>query len=119
VATFAAESSTLVKSATGVAARVSAFAISAAVALAGVAASIAVLPSLMTPTLTVPIAVRVAAVPRAGSDENPVRKIARSIVAIRRAGVRIVIVISVSADGRSGDIRMPNHNADRAYSDSY
>jgi hypothetical protein len=54
-----------------------------------------------TATTIVSAATPVAAIPRARADEDATHKPARSVVAIRRAGVRIVVVIPPRTD-RSG-----------------
>jgi hypothetical protein len=43
----------------------------------------------------------VAVVPRPGSNENSTYEPVRSVVAVRSAGVRIVIVVAVTADGKT------------------
>ena len=54
-------------------------------------------------------------IPRARSDENTAYEILRSVVAIRSAGIRIVIVVSIRTNWRSGDIRR-SHSDSNSYS---
>jgi hypothetical protein len=62
----------------------------------------------------------VAMEPRTRADEGAAYKVARTVVSIRRAGVRIVSVVSVWADRRWSNISRPNANshANRAYPDT-
>jgi hypothetical protein len=50
------------------------------------------------------VAVVAAAEPGAGADEDAAGEVAWSIVAVRRAGVRSIAVVAVSADGRCADV---------------
>lgn len=88
------------------------------VCVMAMAPSSIMLPGLMTPAVAIPIAMVVSAVPGAGSDKDSVHEIARPVVAIGRAGVRIIIVITVLTNRRPRDIGMPNHHAYRAHSNS-
>jgi hypothetical protein len=80
--------------------------------------STVMLPGFVTPAIAIPIAMVVSAVPRAGSDEDSVHEVARSVVAIRRAGVRIRVVVSIVTNRRPRNIRMPNDDAYRAHANS-
>jgi hypothetical protein len=60
---------------------------------------------------TVEAAAIVAVEPGAGADENAADEVVRSVVAVWRAGVRIVTVVTIGADRRWAD--------DRAYSNSH
>jgi hypothetical protein len=82
------------------------------------AAGVRLIPAIVPPTAAIPIAMVIAVVPRAGSDEDSVHEIARSVVAVGRAGVRRIIVVAVVTNRRPRNIRMPNHNAYGAHSDS-
>jgi hypothetical protein len=55
--------------------------------------------------------------PRAGSNEDAAREPARAVVAIRRARIRVIWVVAVSAD-RSGTVSRANSNSD-SDADSY
>jgi hypothetical protein len=56
----------------------------------------------------------VTVIPRTRADEHTVYKVIRSVIAVRGAGVRIISVITVSADWRWSHItvRWANPNAD-------
>jgi len=60
-----------------------------------------------------------AAEPRACADEKAAREPARAVVAIRRAGVRVIPVVAVGANGSRTDIPRPDaHAHDNALSAS-
>ena len=82
------------------------------------AAGVRLIPALVPPTAAIPIAMVIAVIPRAGSDEYSVHVITRSVVAVGRAGVRIIIVVAILTNRRPCNVRMPNHNAYRAHSNS-
>jgi hypothetical protein len=42
--------------------------------------------------------------PRAGADKDAAREVARTVVTVRRAGVRVVPIVAVSADGSRSNI---------------
>jgi hypothetical protein len=52
--------------------------------------------------------------PRAGADEYSVHKVIRSPIAVRRARVRGIRIVAVSANRRRAD-----RHSHRSYSDSY
>ena len=51
--------------------------------------------------------------PRASSDKEATGEPARTVVAVRRAGVRVISVVTVSADGSFTYIAGADSNADR------
>jgi hypothetical protein len=57
-----------------------------------------------------------AVIPRSGADENSANEPARTVVAIRRAGIRIIAIVAIGADRRSADTCIHRSNAD---TDSY
>jgi hypothetical protein len=76
-----------------------------------VAAAIAIVAAAIS--VPVPaIAIPVAAIPGSRTDEDSAEEPRRSIVPVRRAGIRIVTVIAISAD-RSGIAIAPNSNSNR------
>jgi len=104
---------------TGVTIAVRAAGISATVASAIIAASTGVVSSsaivvacmetasVAPPTAPVEAASPVAVVPRPGSNENSAHEPVRSVVGVRSAGVRIVIVVAITADGRTTYVSIP------------
>ena len=107
--------------AAGVCPAVSLTSVSASLAVVSIAPSVAgvrVIPTLVPPTAAIPIAMVIAVIPRAGSDEDSIHEITRSVVAVGCAGVRIIIVVAVLTNRRPRHIRMPNHNTYRANSNS-
>jgi len=50
--------------------------------------------------------------PRASSDEDATGEVARTVVAVRRAGIRVIPIVSVSADRSRADIARTNAHAD-------
>jgi hypothetical protein len=76
-----------------------------------VAATIAIVAAAIS--VPVPaIAIPVAAIPGSRADEHSAEEPRRSIVPVRRAGIRIVAVIAIGAD-RSGIAIAPNSNSNR------
>ncbi|OLB20643.1 MAG: hypothetical protein AUH16_04520 [Acidobacteria bacterium 13_2_20CM_57_7] len=64
-------------------------------------------------TATVVTAMSVVAVePRARPDENAADEIVRAVIAIRRAGIRVITIVAISADRGRPYIRRANSNAD-------
>lgn len=53
----------------------------------------------------------ISVVPRAGADEEPIRKPVRSIVSVRRASVGRVIIVAVRTCRRSGHVSRPKSYA--------
>jgi hypothetical protein len=82
------------------------------------APSTAMLPGFVAEAVAVPIAMVVPAIPGARSDEDSIHEIARPVVTVGRAGVRVIIVVAVLTNRRARDIRTPNHNAYRSHSNS-
>jgi hypothetical protein len=82
------------------------------------AAGVRVIPALVPPTAAVPIAMVIAVIPRAGSDEDSVHEITRSVVAVRGAGIGTIIIVSIRADRRSCRVPGPNCHTHRANSNS-
>ena len=82
------------------------------------AAGVRVIPALVPPPAAIPIAMVIASGPRGGSDEYSVHVITRSVVAVGRAGVRIIIVVAILTNRRPCNVRMPNHNSHRAQSNA-
>jgi hypothetical protein len=105
----------------GVCPAVSLMSVSASMAFMSIAPSAAgvrLIPALVPPTAAIPIAMVIAVIPRAGSDEDSVHEVARSVIAVRGAGVGIIIIVSILTNRRPCNVRMPNHNAYRAHSNS-
>ena len=90
----------------------------APVCLMAITPSTAMLPGFVTEPIAVPIAMVVPAIPGAGSDEDSIHEIARPVVAVGCAGVRIIVVVAVLTNRRLRNIRMPNHHTYRTYSNS-
>jgi hypothetical protein len=68
------------------------------------AAVVAIAATVITATIVAaPVAVSmiavVAAIPRAGADEDAAHEPVRSVIAVGGAGVRIIVVIAIGADG--------------------
>jgi len=68
------------------------------------AAVVAISPTVVTATIVAaPVAVRMIAVvpviPRSGADEDAAGEPIRSVIAVGGAGVRIIVVIAIGADG--------------------
>ena len=88
---------------------------------AGIAASVAVTavavvaagPVVATAVITAPTIVA-AVEPRAGTDEDAAGEVVRAVVAVRRASVRIVAVVTVGAGGR-----WPDRAVHRTYSNAH
>jgi hypothetical protein len=50
--------------------------------------------------------------PRASSDEDATGEVARTVVAVRRAGIRVIPIVSVGADRSRADIARTDAHAD-------
>ncbi len=84
-------------------------------------AALAKLPASVKPAPIVATAVEAATIktgasiesvkPRARADEHAIDKPFRAVVAVRRAGVRVIIVIAVGANGCRGNIGRTNSHA--------
>jgi hypothetical protein len=101
----------------GVCPAVSLISVSASMAFMSIAPSAAgvrLIPALVPPTAAMVIAV----IPRPGSDEDSVHEIARSVIAVRGAGIGIIIIVSIRADRRSCRVPGPNCHTHRANSNS-
>ena len=58
-------------------------------------------------------AIESAVEPRSSTDEETARKVARPVVTVRCASVRIISVVAVSACGGTSDVARSNSHADR------
>jgi hypothetical protein len=95
-ATSAAELSTSVE----VAAAISAIKSTSIPAAAVVAiAATVITATIVAAPVAVPMIAVVAAIPRAGADEDAAHEPVRSVIAVGGAGVRIIVVIAIGADG--------------------
>jgi hypothetical protein len=65
-----------------------------------------------TPSTPAPIAATSPAKPRSGSDKDAAVEIARTVISVRRARVRVITIVAVSAHRRAV-------NVTRAHSDSH
>jgi hypothetical protein len=105
----------------GVCPAVSVTSVSASMAFVSVArsaAGVGMIPAIVPPTAAIPIAMVIAVIPRASSDEDSVHEITRSVIAVRGAGIGIIIIVSIRADRRSCRVPGPNCHAHRANSNS-
>jgi hypothetical protein len=79
-------------------------------------------PTIMTPTTAVisaaPAMAPVSVIPRACTDKYAVYKPVRTVVAVRRAGIRIVVIVSIGAHRRTCRIRGTDPNTHRPNPDS-
>ena len=55
----------------------------------------------------------VAVVPRAGADKDTADKVVGAVESIRRASVRVIVVVTVGANGSYADVARAHSNADR------
>jgi hypothetical protein len=68
-----------------------------------------------------PTVVAAAVEPWAGADEDAAGKVARTVVAVRRAGVWVLSVVAIGADGCRANISRATHayaHSDAAYSNA-
>jgi len=56
--------------------------------------------------------VEAAVEPRAGADKQATGEVARAVVSVRRAGVRVIPIVAVSADRSGADIARTDAHAD-------
>jgi hypothetical protein len=92
-------------------------AVAVAVAVVAVAtpieAIIAIAPGESAAGIAVATSAIVAVIPRAGADEDATHKVVRTVEAIRCAFVRIIVIVTVGANGSHADVARANSNAHR------